>query len=69
MLGQHLELSTAFSRLASEILPSEEISKKEGMMRSYISWPQSPSLAALSALSGSSGAALPEQLEKSLQCE
>lgn len=32
MLGQYLELSTAFSRLASEVLPSEKISEKEGMM-------------------------------------
>lgn len=69
MLGQHLELSTAFSRLASEVLPSEEISKKEGMMWSCISWPQSPCLAALGALSGSSGAALPEQQENSPHCE
>lgn len=69
MLGQHLELSTALSRLASEVLSSEKISKKEGMMCSYISWPQSPCLAALSALSGSSGAALPDQQEESLHCE
>lgn len=32
MLGQHLELSTAFSRLASKVLPSDKISRKEGMM-------------------------------------